>query len=156
DIGFCVHGLVHDPDDRDRIWRQEHTGMFRSTDGGESWHAIEEGLPSTFGFPIVRDHSSRALFSFPLDKDEYRLPAEGRFRVYRSRNDGDSWEPLEKGLPTNFYAGVLRGAMATDHDGGVYVGSTAGTVHITTDGGESWQNLEATLPRILSVDVYPE
>ncbi len=156
DIGFCVHALAQDPDAPDHIWRQEHTGMFRSRDGGDTWQAIEDGLPSTFGFPIVRDHSSRNLYSFPLDKDEYRMPADGHFAVYRSTDDGDSWEPRGSGLPQRFYAGVLRGAMDTDHDGGVYVGSTAGTVHTSHDHGESWQTVEAILPRILTVDVYQD
>ena len=32
--------MAHDPQDADRIIRQEHTGMFRSLDGGDHWGAI--------------------------------------------------------------------------------------------------------------------
>ena len=39
---------------------------------------------------------------------------------------------------------------------GVYVGTTAGDVFASADGGESWQSLGCTLPRILSVRAYAE
>ncbi|MEE8143053.1 MAG: exo-alpha-sialidase [Planctomycetota bacterium] len=159
DIGYCVHALAHDPDDANRIWRQEHTGMYRTTDGADTWQAIENGLPSGFGFPIVIDRNTKDIYAVPLEKDEYRFPIEGKLKVYRSRNAGDSWEPLSKGLPQErFYAGVLRSAMAVDNGSpsGVYVGTTAGTVHVSNDGGESWQTLPCTLPRILCMSTFQE
>jgi len=54
DIGFCVHGLAQDPDDPSVIYRQDHKGMYRTRNGGEAWERIESGLPSGFGFPVVR------------------------------------------------------------------------------------------------------
>jgi hypothetical protein len=159
DIGYCVHGMVHDPDAPDTIFRQDHTGMYRTHDGGLHWERIENGLASWFGFPIAIDPHSKSLFAFPMESDEYRLPVGGRFRIYRSRNGGDSWEPLERGLPREpTYAGVLRGALAVDglEPAGVYVGSTAGSVYASADGGDSWQALPGTLPRILSVRAYVE
>ena len=157
ELGRCVHGLVADPDDADRIWRREHNGMFRSTDGGEHWERIEEGLGSWFGFPIARDPRTGALYDVPLESDEYRLPAGGALRVYRSLDDGDSWHALENGLPQReCYAGVLRGGLALDRCDpcGVYLGTTSGSVYVSADGGESFQALGCSLPRILSVEVY--
>lgn len=159
EIGYCVHGLAQSADDADTIWRQDHTGMYRTRNGGDSWEKIEKGLPSWFGFPVVGAPRAKSLFSFPMESDEYRLPVDGRFRVYRSLDEGDSWKPLARGLPQEpCYAGVLRGAMAVDplEPTGVYLGSTAGDVFVSADGGESWQQLPATLPRILSVAAYVE
>ena len=159
EIGYCVHGLAQDPDDADILFRQEHTGMYRSRNAGDTWERIENGLPSWFGFPIAIDRRTKSLFSFPMESDEYRMPVGGRFAVYRSRNGGDSWEALTKGLPREpSYAGVLRGALAVDtlDPAGVYVGSTAGDIFVSADGGEAWQRLPVRLPRVLSVATYVE
>lgn len=158
-IGYCVHGLAQDPADANTLFRQDHTGMYRTRDGGDRWERIENGLASWFGFPIALDPHTRALFAFPMESDEYRLPVDGKFRVYRSRDEGDSWEPLARGLPeTPSYAGVLRGAMAVDglDPAGVYVGSTSGDVFASADGGDSWEALPCRLPRVLSVKAYVE
>lgn len=159
DLGRCVHGLVADPGDANTIYRREHNGMFRSRDGGDSWERIENGLGFWFGFPIVMDHATRALYTVPLESDEYRMPKDGAFRICRSRDGGDSWETLTNGLPQEHaYMGVLRGAMAADQldPCGIYVGTTAGTVHISTNGGDTWTQLPYTLPRVLSFTVFAD
>lgn len=158
-IGYCVHGLAQDPADPKTLYRQDHTGMYRTRDGGDHWERIERGLASWFGFPIAIDPHTRTLFAFPMESDEYRLPVDGKFRVYRSRDGGDTWEAAHRGLPdTPVYAGVLRGAMAVDglDPAGVYVGSTSGDVFVSADRGESWQALPCRLPRVLSVRAYAE
>ncbi|MCZ6598770.1 MAG: sialidase family protein, partial [Planctomycetota bacterium] len=159
DIGRCVHGLVADPDDANTIWRREHNGMFRTRDGGESWERIENGLPSWFGFPIAIDRRTTTLYVVPQESDEYRVPVDGNFVVCRSRDSGESWESLANGLPQgDNYMGVLRAAMDVDQldPCGVYVGTTAGTVYVSNDGGDSWVQIPCTLPRILSVEAYAE
>jgi hypothetical protein len=154
EIGYCVHRIAHDPDAPDRIWRQDHKGVYRTADGGASWERIEEGLPSGFGFPVVRDDASGALFVAPQESDQRRMPTGGRFRVFRSTDDGDSWHESGTGHPEEgFYGGVLRDAMDADGDGGVYLGTTSGTVHVTADGGDSWEILPQVFPRVLSVKV---
>ena len=156
EIGHCVHSLVADPADADTIWRQDHRGVYRTTNGGDRWDRIEQGLPAGFGFPIVRDPATGALFVVPQESDEHRMPVDGRFRVYRSADGGDTWQVSGSGHPeAPTYAGVLRDAMDIDGlvPGGVYVGTTAGSVHVTADGGDTWSMLPFVLPRILSVKV---
>ncbi len=155
DIGFCVHALAQQQTDGDVLWRQDHTGMYRSTDGGDHWTACMEGLPSWFGFPVVRDPDSGRLFCFPMESDEYRMPVKGDLAVYTSDDRGDSWQRRAEGLPTHpCWAGVLRGAMAHDGGGGIYFGDTAGAVYASADGAESWQALPCTLPRVLSIEAF--
>lgn len=156
DIGYCVHALVQDPASPDRVWRQDHRGMFRSHDAGESWDRIENGLPSGFGFPLCRDRGSGALFCVPQESDEYRIPIDGKLKVYRSRDDGDSWQALSNGLPReNVFAGVLRSAMDVDHLApcGVYFGTTSGDLFVSADGGEGWTTIPCRLPRVNCVSV---
>jgi hypothetical protein len=154
DIGYCVHGLAADPSQPDTIWRQDHMGVYRTTDGGDNWEKIEDGLPAGFGFPMVRDGESGRLFVMPLVGAENRTPPGGRLTAYVSTDAGDTWRPFGNGLPDHpVYAGVLRGAMAGNGEGTVAFGTTAGTVHVSEDAGDHWFNLDLTLPRILAVAV---
>ncbi|MDF1801145.1 MAG: sialidase family protein [Planctomycetota bacterium] len=162
DIGSCVHAIVADPADPDRMWRQDHVGMFRSTNGGRTWERAQAGLPSTFGFPLVRDTKSAALFSVPLASDELRYPAEGHLRVYRSLDDGDTWQANEAGLPDDSFHAVLRQALACDQlgeheqgrEGGVYLGNAGGEVFASDDLGRTFRRLPGSLPRILCVEAF--
>jgi hypothetical protein len=159
EIGYCVHGLAHDPQDPDTIYRQDHTGMYRTRNGGDSWERIEQGLASWFGFPIAIDPRTRTLFAFPMESDEYRVPVDGKCQVYRSRTLGDSWEAVGTGLPQGpYYGSVLRGALAVDglDPVGVYMGTTSGDVFVSPDAGDSWQALGLRVPRVLSVAAYVE
>jgi photosystem II stability/assembly factor-like uncharacterized protein len=157
DIGYCVHCIVADPDDADRIWRQDHRGIYRTGDGGVTWERIEDGIPGAgFGFPIVRDPATGTLFVVPLESDEYRMPVDGDLAVYASRDGGDHWSSTSVGLrsePT--YVGVLRGAMDVDGlaAGGVYFGTTGGELWWSSDTGRSWNRMPATFPRITCVKV---
>lgn len=155
-IGYCVHGLAIDPDEPDLLYRQDHQGVYRSSDGGDHWERAETGLPGTFGFPIVMDNSTKRLYVVPLESDENRMPPDGHFRVYRSRDGASTWEVSGTGFPeAPTYATVLRGAMDTDNNGAVFLGTTAGTFLQTTDGGDTWRQAPWILPRILSVSVLP-
>lgn len=152
--GFCVHGLAHDPGRPDLIWRQDHSGVYRSEDGGGRWDRIEEGLPARFGFVMLRDHASGSLFVVPLEADASRIPVEGRFRAYRSTDGGESWHASGRGWPeAPTYDSVLRGAAAGDGDGGIFLGTTGGRVWVSEDAGDRWEALPFTFPRILTVAV---
>ncbi len=156
-IGTCVHALAQHPDKPDVLFRQDHVGMFRSADGGNAWERNERGLDAAFGFPLVIDRASRHLFAVPLEADQYRVPVGGALQVFRSTDGGDSWHSASAGLPAaHAWGTVLRGAMAVDNldPGGVYFGTTAGTLHASADLGESWTNLPVTLPRILHVSAW--
>ena len=152
---WCVHGLVADPENPDSIWRQDHQGVYRTTDGGGSWTRIEAGLPASFGFPIRRHHASGTLFVIPLLADENRLPAGGHLAAYRSTNDGASWSVAGTGWPeAEQFTGVLRNAMDVDEDGTVAFGTTGGQVYVSDDVGDSWQQLPFSFPRILTLAAF--
>ena len=79
---------------------------------------------------------------------------DGAFRIYRSRNRGDSWEALTQGLPQKHaHQLVLRHAIATDtlDLAGVYVGTQGGQLLASRDEGDHWSVLSNWLPPITSV-----
>jgi hypothetical protein len=155
EFGQCVHKVARDATDPQRLYAQNHHGVYRSDDGGRSWESIADGLPSDFGFPIVA-HSGRAgvAYTFPLKADSLRYPVDERCRVFRTEDAGKTWEPLVAGLPAEpFYPAVLRDAMCVDSAAraGVYFGTRSGEVYASRDEGDSWALVAAHLPDVLCV-----
>ena len=150
---FCVHSLAVDPARPGLMWRQEHTGVYRSSDGGDQWEPCERGLPAGFGFPILWEPSRGRLLVVPLSADANRIPPDGRLLPYLSDDDGDSWHPSAELDDSPSFEAVLRGAAAVDGVGGVALGTTAGRVFWSSDGGETWTRIPATLPRVLAVSL---
>lgn len=158
ETGHCVHNMMLAPGNRDLLYQQNHHGVWRSADGGRSWDDITTGLPSTFGFPIcVHPRDPETIWTLPLNGDSAgRFPPEAAAAVWRSRDGGQSWQAMRKGLPQEgcFFT-VLRQAMARDvrDPAGVYFGTNSGSVFASLDEGESWEEIARHLPTILSVEV---
>ena len=69
----------------ERMYPQNHHGVYRTDDGGRQWVSIADGLPSDFGFPIVVDpNDADTVYVFPLVADGERIPPEAKPRVWRS------------------------------------------------------------------------
>ncbi len=153
--GQCVHKLLLHPRRPDRLFQQNHCGVYRSDDRGECWTEITEGLPSDFGYALALDpHDTDTLFVIPEESSHMRATVGGMLRVFRSTDAGRSWQPLTKGLPqSHAYVSILRESMATDtlDPCGVYFGTSSGHLFGSRDSGESWTLIAGYLPRILSV-----
>lgn len=148
----CVHSIVLHPHDSRVIFQQNHVGVYRSNDGGESWEDVTAGLPSSFGFVIaVTRQNPPAVFVVPQDIDKIRL--SGQLTVYRTRDGGETWEALTNGLPIVEKITLYREAMTTDHrdPAGVYFGTSDGTIWSSENTGESWSVLARDLPPIRSL-----
>lgn len=155
-MGRCVHKLVLDPETPDTLYIQYHGGVFKSTDGADTWVRISAGLPHDFGFPLAISRR-RDLFVVPLLADTNRVVPDGALKVWRSRDQGRSWRALTNGLPQQeHFVGVLRDAMTTDPftPAGVYLGTTAGEIFRSADDGDSWARLPGQFPRITNLKVW--
>ena len=158
EFGQCVHKAARHPAAPDRLFLQNHGGVYRSDDHGASWQSIADGLPSDFGFSVVvHPHEPDTVHVFPLSGSEGRYPTDGRALVWRSKDAGETWEALgasdEDGLPDNFFVGVMRDAMSMDNheDAGLYIGARNGSVWGTFDAGASWKELVQNLPDVMVV-----
>ncbi len=154
EFGQCVHKVARHPAVPERMYLQNHGGVYRTDDHGKSWTSIADGLPADFGFPIVvHPHRPETVFVFPLLGADRRYPPAARARVWRSDDAGAHWSELGEGLPDSFYVGVMRDAFsADDHDvSGFYLGARNGTVYCSTDDGESWREVLDNLPDVMVV-----
>lgn len=156
EFGQCVHKMAMHPANPHVLYQQNHCGVYRSDNMGEEWMDIGEGkLPARFGFPIaVHPTDPKTIYVVLEESDEFRMSVEGKFSVWRSRDAGDSWERMSKGLPEKAHLVVLREAMGTDtfEEAGIYMGTNTGQLFYSRDSGDSWELLADYLPPIQSVE----
>ena len=155
EFGQCVHKIAMHPARPERLFLQNHWGLYRSDNRAENWTDIANGVPSDFGFAMVmHPRNPDCVYILPVESDEFRCACDGRLRVYRSRNAGASWEPLVHGLPQKrAYETVLRDGMATDSfdPAGIYFGTRSGQLFSSSDEGKTWKKILDGLPSVVCV-----
>ncbi|HEU4883679.1 MAG TPA: hypothetical protein VFT45_15570 [Longimicrobium sp.] len=155
EFGQCVHKVVNHPSRPERLFLQNHWGLYRSDDWGDSWVDIANGVPSDFGFAMeMHPNDPDTVYIVPIDSDQFRIVPDARLRVYRTRDAGASWQALEGGLPQqDAYECVLRDALATDGHAtaGFYFGTRSGKLFGSADEGETWREISGALPPIVCV-----
>ncbi|UCF33574.1 MAG: family 16 glycosylhydrolase [Phycisphaerales bacterium] len=139
-------------------------GVFRSTDGGETWEHLLNGLPPVAASDVWM-HPTDPNILFAAIGDIFGHPDNG---IYRSMDGGDSWTKLTEGLPT-VPVGRITLAIApslpdlmyaiitepSDESGG---GAELLFVYRSQNGGDFWQarntgNFQATYGWYLSVAI---
>jgi photosystem II stability/assembly factor-like uncharacterized protein len=150
-----VHALRVHPEVPGVAFQQNHVGVYRTKDHGDSWERIDEGLPHDFGFALaLHPRDPDACYVLPLQPEEYMFRAtNGALDVYRFGRGG-KWRRLSKGLPRrDAYVSVLRQAMDSDDCDpcGVYFGTQGGQVFASRDEGASWELAAGYLPPVYSV-----
>jgi photosystem II stability/assembly factor-like uncharacterized protein len=152
EVGQCVHKLLQHPARPGRLWQQNHCGVYRSDDWGDTWERLDgNGLPSSFGFPIMLDPGDpNVAYVIPEEGAENRVTSGGRLGVYRTADAGSTWQLHAKGLPERAWSVVLREASSFDEYGPVF-GTQSGSVWGLE--GDTWHELARDLPPILSVEV---
>ena len=155
EFGQCVHKVVQAPRQPERMFLQNHWGLYRSDDRGRNWTDVANGVPSDFGFAMgIHPRDPDRAWIVPLESDQFRCTPEGKLRVYRTGDAGGHWKAMTKGLPQkNAYETVLRDAMAVDtlDPAGVYFGTRSGKLFGSADEGKSWKTLIDGLPPIVAV-----
>ena len=154
EYGQCVHKVAVDAAGPDRMYAQNHFGVFRTDDAGGSWTSIAEGLPADFGFPVVASPSTPGTaWVVPLVADAQRVPPAGRLQVQRTRDAGETWTALTSGLPDACWAAVVRDAACADEADptGLYLGTRDGCVYASADEGDTFTLVADHLPDVLVV-----
>ena len=155
EFGQCVHKVVQSKEDPQRMYLQNHWGLYRSDDRGESWTDVANKVPSDFGFALaIHPKDPDTAWIVPLEADMFRCTPEGKLRVYKTKNAGKKWEAMTKGLPQkDAYETVIRDAMAADSldPAGVYFGTRSGKVFASADEGKKWTTVIDGLPPVVCV-----
>jgi len=102
-------------------------GVFKSSDNGVTWQAINTGLPQRI-----------AINSLVYDTDQQHLWAATSLGVYRSDDKGLSWKALSKGLPANSVVNAIEPASIVGGDQNlVYAGTSHGFFR-SENAGAQW------------------
>jgi hypothetical protein len=160
ELGHDPHIMALHPLMPDRLYQQNHCGIYRLDRPGDVWTRIGNNMPKTvgdIGFPLVlHPRNPDTLWVIPMDGTTVwpRTSPGGKPAVYRSRNGGKSWERQAAGLPARD-AWLTIKRQAFDDDGaeplGLYFGTTSGEIWMSADEGKRWRCLARHLPEIYSV-----
>jgi photosystem II stability/assembly factor-like uncharacterized protein len=156
--GLCLHTILPDHSNADRMFVAISTGgVYRTDDGGKNWQPRNKGIRARFMPPDQQypewGQCVHKVVSHPANPD--RMFLQHHWGVYRSDDAGDSWNDIGKGLPSDFGF-----AMEIDpHDANtVYIIPIESDefrctpeaklrVYRTKNGGDSWEALTEGLPQ---------
>ena len=145
----------------DRLYQQNHCGIYRLDRPGDIWQDIGLAMPKSVGsvgFPIAtHPRDPDTLWVLPMDGTSVwpRTAPGGRPAVYRSRDGGRTWKRQDQGLPrSQAWWTVKRQAMTVDNrdPAGVYFGTTSGEIWGSRDEGRSFRCLARHLPHVYAVE----
>jgi photosystem II stability/assembly factor-like uncharacterized protein len=155
------HCVRLSPANPDRLYQQNHCGIYRLDRPGDTWVRIGRAMPAEvgdIGFPmVVHPRDAERAWVFPMDGQSVwpRTSPDGKPAVYATRDGGESWQRLDAGLPREqAWWTVKRQAMCADaYDPvGLYFGSTSGELWASTDEGANWNCIARHLPEIYAVE----
>jgi photosystem II stability/assembly factor-like uncharacterized protein len=154
EFGHDPHFMLASPSNPDVLWQQNHCGVFRSTDKGQTWENLSQG-PVNFGFALALDpQDEKVAWVVPAQSDEFRIPIDRALMVCYTEDGGKTWKQLRNGLPQhNAYDITFRHAL--DIQGNTLAfGTTAGNVYVSDDRGESWRCVTQNLATVYSTRFY--
>ena len=160
EFGHDPHCVRLHPLRPDRLYQQNHCGIYRMDRADARWVRVGNNMPrdvGDIGFPIeLHPRDPDTAWVFPMDGTDVwpRTSPDGRHAVYVTRDAGESWTRGADGLPPRGWFTVKRQAMTVDRAAtiGVYFGTTSGEVWASADEGSTSRCIASHLPEIYSVE----
>jgi hypothetical protein len=154
--GMCLHTIILDPTNRQRIWVAiSAAGAFRTDDGGETWKPINKGLRSIY-IPNPEAEVGHCVHHIAMNPARPGvLFMQKHWDVMRSDDAGDNWKEVSGNLPTDF--GFVIDVHSHEADTIYVVPIKSDSVHFVHDGkltvyrsrtgGNEWEPLTTGLPQ---------
>jgi len=154
--GLCLHTIVLDPHDENRMLVAISTGgVYRSDDGGRSWKARNVGVRAEF-LPDKYPEFGQCVHKVVHNPSRpAQLFLQNHWGLYRSDDWGDMWHDIANGVPSDFGFAMQ---MHPNEPGTVYiiplesdefrcVPEAKLRVYRTRNAGASWEALSSGLPQ---------
>jgi len=154
--GMCLHTVILDPSNPDRIYIAiSAAGAFRTDDGGKMWKPINKGLKSQF-IPDPNAETGHCVHHVAMNPSRPDvLFMQKHWDVMRSDDAGDNWREISGNLPTDF--GFVIDVHAHEPETVYVVPIKSDSEHFPIDGklrvfrsrsgGNEWEALEKGLPQ---------
>jgi photosystem II stability/assembly factor-like uncharacterized protein len=154
--GLILHSIALDPADADRMWvGMSSVGVFHSADGGATWEPRNQGTRADY-MPEGQRHPEFGQCVHCLVRaPSGRLYQQNHCGMYRSDDDGRTWQSIEAGLPSSF--GFPAAVHPRDAETLYLLPLAADSARIppegraavyrTRDGGATWEDLREGLPQ---------
>src|ERR1700742_1276080 len=154
--GMCLHTVILDPSDRNRIYIAiSAAGAFRTDDAGKTWLPINKGLRSQF-IPDQDAEVGHCVHHIAMHPSRPgTLFMQKHWDVMRSDNAGDLWTEVSGNLPTDF--GFVIDVHAHEPETIFVVPIKSDSEHFPMDGklqvyrsksgGNEWEALTKGLPQ---------
>ncbi len=153
EMGHDPHRVMMCTQNTKTLWQQNHCGIFRSIDGGQSWNDVSgaSGFPQ-YGFALaIDDKNENIAWVIPAQSDERRIPVDLKLSVCKTTDGGKTWKTITDGLPqVNAFDLSLRNALSRK-DNILCFGTTNGNLYASHDEGESWVALSKNLASVSCV-----
>ena len=150
------------PSQPDRLYQQNHCGIYRLDRPSDEWVRIGKKMPKKVGdvgFPmVVHPRDADTAWVFPMDGMSVwpRTSPQGQPAAYVTRNAGKTWQRQDTGLPpSQAWWTVKRQAMTADTQDplGLYLGTSSGELWGSRNEGARWACIARHLPEIYAVEV---
>ncbi len=154
--GLCLHTIILDPSNPQRIWIAiSAAGAFRTDDGGKNWKPINRGLRSQY-IPDQDAEVGHCVHHIAMNpKRPGILFMQKHWDVLRSDDAGDNWKEVSGNLPTDF--GFAIDVHAHEPETIYVVPIKSDSEHFPPDGklrvyrsrtgGNEWEALTKGLPQ---------
>jgi photosystem II stability/assembly factor-like uncharacterized protein len=155
--GMCLHKIIVDPNDSDRIFVAiSAAGAFRTDDGGQTWRAVNRGLQSGYELPDPNAEVGHCVHSIAMHPSRPSvLFMQKHWDVMRSDDAGDSWAEVSGNLPSDFGFPIVVHAhepntiyvVPIKSDSEHYPPDGKLRVYRSRTGGNEWEALTKGLPQ---------
>jgi len=154
--GMCLHTIILDPSNPQRMWIAiSAAGAFRTDDGGKSWKPINRGLRSQY-IPDPDAEIGHCVHHVAMNpKRPGVLFMQKHWDVMRSDDAGDNWKEVSGNLPTDFGFVIDIHAHEPEtiyvvpikSDGEHFPLEGKLRVYRSKSGGNEWESLTRGLPQ---------
>jgi hypothetical protein len=151
--GLCLHSIVPDHSNPDRMWVGiSAVGCMRTDDGGKTWTHANKNTRASFQPDIYPEYGQclHRMVQHPTEPDV--LYQQNHCGIYKSENAADDWIDIQTNLPSEFGFPIAVDRHNPDTIFTIVEGEARAnitdqfTVYRSQDAGESWEPMTKGLP----------